>query len=657
MHHNTHPTDASARPSHNHQQRENLFSRSSRLFTGTRAHWLRRLAPVFLLALLPMLATSAFAAAQFSTFSIGSKSYDATRDQSGPCWTWTASTNTLALSCIGDADYNYTFYETYIDGDIAFSTGNPAAVATIEVYDSDACISGNIFSQGKLLVTVINSNFIVGGNLGGSLEMWQGYVNVGGNIAGDLSVNYNSNSVMVGGNVGGNLTVDDDGYSPPAPCVTINGMVNGANIITSGVVKVNGSFIAGGPPAATANVTIPLNSLTPGVTTSGNGWNFSGDTLSVSGSSINYTLTGKAPTGIDVGVSACRSLTLDGATIDNTGASYPGEVLEISGNNLTVYIRNNNTIIGGIYCDVFGVLVLDAAAGATLNASGESGWWEASGITNYDGDLVLQGSGTFNFSGCDYMEDDSSGNGIDITGDLRLQNSVIVNAKAGNYTGNTSNSVGSCGVACNNLTIADHAKLTAAGGDASGVGGKGGYGVGLNAKLDVTSDASNALVASGGIGAVVAPLYGCGIAAIHSLQITGAGEIKATGDYAIASLYDITLAGCKITATADSSGYALYAAGYNNAAWTGADGLDAATFAGGTVNITAGTVTASNTAKPANIYYKYLNQTAGTYNGNVVDPNPKPDDHGGGGGGGAPSLLYLAATLALLGARATRPRK
>ena len=59
MHH-THPTDASVRPAHIHQQRENLFSRSSRPFTDARAYWLRRLAravPLLALGLFAFLAT------------------------------------------------------------------------------------------------------------------------------------------------------------------------------------------------------------------------------------------------------------------------------------------------------------------------------------------------------------------------------------------------------------------------------------------------------------------------------------------------------------------------------------------------------------------------------------------------------------------------
>lgn len=610
-----------------------------------------------------MLASPVLAIAQFSTFSIGNISYDATQDQSGPGWTWTAETNTLRFPEVEDEDYSYA---VYIDGDIAFNTGDPAAVAIIEASKRSVFISGNISSQGRLHAIMHGDYFVVGGNLGGSLETSCECVNVGGNIAGDLSVigYIYAGFLNVEGNVGGDLTVSirtDNMF-----VITINRTVGGAKTITSDnvVVKVNGSFIAGAPSPVIANVTIPLDSLELGTPASGNGWSFGSRTLSVRGTSINYTLTGKAPVGISVSIGGrVNSLTLDGVTIDCTDGIDDYQAFRFSTINPPVYIKNDNTIIGGINSNASGALVFDAAGGATLTVKGSfiHNHHTVPGIQVSYGGLVLQGSGIFNFLGSDYIEDRGYSHGI-IVRDLRLQGSVTVNASAGNYIGDASNRVGPGGVSCStgDLTIADHAKLNATGGDVLGAGGKGGLGVAVLSKVTVTSDAPNALVATGGIGAAVEPFHGSGIVAMHSLLIAGTGEIKALGDYAIASLHDITLSGCKITATADGPGYALYAAGHNNPVYTG-ENFDISAFAGGTVNITSGAVTARNTGTPANIYYKTLNQTGGSLNSaddnSGGGDNPGGGDGAGSGGGGAPSLLWLGAAVTFFGARATRLRR
>jgi len=652
MHH-THPTDASARPAHIPQQRENLFSRSSRRFMGV--PWLCRLVLVLLFVLLPMLATSASAAPQFTTLIIGSGSYNATQDQSGSGWTWTASTNTL------DFPYDYSNGYTYLDeitnGNIAFGTSNSAAVATIDIR-CDRFINGNISCQGTLLVNVTaNCNiFKVNGTLAGSLSV-AGGINVGVSISNDITGNLSMDggTVKVGGKVGGNLTVSGG-------VVTINGTVGGRNI-TGGIVKVNGSFIAGAPPAITASTTIPLNTLTLGVPASGNGWRFDpndyygGEILYIEGSLINYTLTGAAPDGIAVEVADTvnGSLTLDGVTI-NTADTYGADSLSINGSNLTVYIKNNNTLIGatrGICNFSSGVFTLDTAAGSSLTVSGS----KEVGIECAN-DLVLQGSGTFNFYCSNSDGDRQADEAIWVGGDLLLQDSVTVNATAGdNYTGISPDSCGwNNGLTCwGDITIAGNAKLNATGGSAFGAGCKAGNGISCSSKLTVTSTAANALVATGGVGAVADPLYGNGISAWFYLQIAGTGSIKAVGDNAFASAHDITIAGCKITAEASgAANYALHAGGYNGT-----------NYAGGTVFITGGTTTASNITTPANIYYKTLNKTGGILNGDSVNPNPNPNpdpkNSGGGGGGGAPSLLYLVAVVALMGtrlvrvARATRP--
>ena len=622
------------------------------------------LALLFLFTLLPALPTSASAAGQFTSLTIGATTYDATKDQFGPGWSWTASTNTLEFPTRssfnnGDDDILYRL----INGNIALGTSNPAAVATIEV-DGEVFINGNISCQGTLLVNIIGywSHFKVNGNLAGSLSITgdlslynPARVSISNNIDGNLLVN--SGTVKVGGKVGGNLTVSGG-------VVTINGMIGGARNITGGTVKVNGSFIAGAPPAITTNVTIPLNTLTLGSYDMGTGWWFAnGTTLVIDGSSINYTLTGTASPGIGVIVenTVNGSLTLDGVTITApVGSTY--NALSLSGNNLSVYIKNNNTLNGtacGIASGVDGVLTLDAAAGATLTAIGG----EQEGIYCDRCDLALQGSGTFNFCGGNIEQYNPNnpeiGNAIKLGGDLLLQDSVAVNATAGDNTSSTDDDFYidkttelNHGIMCfGDITIADNAKLNATGGSVFGAGCRAGNGILTLSKLTVTSAAANALVVAGGVGAIVDSWHGSGIAALFDLQLAGAGSINAIGDNALASVYDIAIDGCKITAEAsDSAGYALHAGGYNSTTYT---------YTGGTVFITGGTTIASNIKTSGNIYFRTLSHTGGILNGDGPDnpnpPTPPNPDHGG-GGGGAPSLPGLALMAAMLAVRALKKK-
>ena len=627
-----------------------LAAALSRLFPA------RRLVPALLFALLSTLATSAFAAPQFTTLTIGSGTYNAALDQSGPGWTWTASTNILEL---GATRYYYPL-DSCINGNITFGTSNPAATATIEVSD-DMFINGNISCQGTLLVNVTGycGNFKVNGTLAGSLFIpskpsGSVYNNVSISISNDITGNLlvDQGAVKVAGKVGGNLTVSGG-------AVTVNGTVGGRNI-TGGIVKVNGSFIAGAPPTnITTNITIPLNTLTLSGSASGNGWRFDGTTLNIEGSLINYTLTGTAPSGIGVYVANTvnGSLTLDGVTIDVSDC-YDQTAVSIAAINPTVYIKNNNTLIGyqcGIMNGGNGVLTLDTAIGSTLTVGGYEG-------IECGTDLVLQGSGTFSFYSNNSDGDQQAGDAIWVRGDLLMQDSVTVNATAGDNSTNISPDPGGWnpsglnhGIQCyGDITIAGNAKLNATGGSAFGAGCKAGNGILFLSQLTVTSAAANALVATGGVGEVVDPWHGSGIAAMSDLQIAGTGNITAIGDNALSSASDITIAGCKITAEAKgAASYALNAGGYNGA-----------TYAGGTVFITGGTITASNITTPANIYYKTLNQTGGTLNGAGVsptpnpnpNPNPNPSPDNKGGGGGAPSLPGLALMAAMLAMRAMKKK-
>ena len=640
----------------------------------TRLSSSRRLMLALLLALLSTLATSAFAAPQFTNITVGGVTYNAMLDQSvvdqyGNGWTWTASTNTLDIY----------FPDNPINGDIALTSNTPGtAVATINI-SGEVIINGDISCQGTLFVNSSCYGLIVYGSLGGSLSVTSGNVTINDGITGNLSVSqdptsYNQGTVKVNGNVGGTLSVS-------CGVVTINGTVNGRNI-TGGIVKVNGVTVAGATPTITTNVTIQLNKLALGTSSSGNGWSFDGNSgeLSIEGALINYTLTGAAPSGVYVNVADTvnGSLTLDGATIDSTSASYNyGGALQIDGNNPIVYVKNNNTLTGGCYSGIEsngdGVLTLEAAAGATLTAIGGGGsnsyggYW---GIICRNNDLVLQGQGTFNFysnNSPNWTEE-----GIRVCdGSLLVQGSVTVNATGGNYTGASAipddeyGTYGGNGVYCfGDLTIAEHAQLNATGGNAKVAGCYGGGGIFLGSVLTITSDAANALVATGGIGNAyqigngmgigndyqVGSGSGIGIVAASNLLINGTGSINAAGDNAIVGHYDITIAGCKITATArNSAGYALNAVG-------GLD--DSGNPIGGTVRITGGTTTASNITTPANIYYKTLVQTGGILNGTGVNPNPNPNPNpdNKGGGGGAPSLPGFALMAAMLAMRALKKK-
>jgi hypothetical protein len=603
---------------------------------------LRVLTRALLLSLPLTLAAPAFAAAQFSQLTIAGRNYDATQNQNISVGvtgnaTWTAATNTLALSGVAN-----------LNGGISFATTNPSAVATLNA-TGNVSVNGDITSQAALLVNAAG-NLTINGNLAGSLTVTSGNVKVNAGLAGNLAVS--GGTVKIGGNVGGTLTVSDG-------VVTVNGTVAGAKNITGGTVKVNGTTISGPTTPPAANVNLDLSTATPGGTGAGTGWNFNGVTLFITGSNNNYTLNGTAPAGIGVCVTAAAvnsTLTLNGVTINNTAAASNYAALEVAGGNLVIYVKGNNTLIGranAIWSTIDGVLTLDAAAGATLTATGGGGLGDGyEAICCDESDLVLQGAGTFNFRGGSSSSSRVYG-AIYVAGDLLVQDSATVNAIAGDYTGaDPGDSGANDGVYCfGELTIAGHARLTATGGSALAAGCRAGGGVTLLSRLTVTSDAATALTATGGVGAVVETGYGHGIGADGSLVIAGTGAIKAAGDHAIAAIYDITINGCKITADAAGAGYALYAGGHTGAA-----------FAGGTVLITGGTVTAKNTDTANHEYYRTLNHTAGTYNGTTKGGSTgggggsSGGGGGGGGGGGAPTPIALAAIAALLAAKATRKK-
>jgi hypothetical protein len=167
----------------------------------------------------------------------------------------------------------------------------------------------------------------------------------------------------------------------------------------------------------------------------------------------------------------------------------------------------------------------NSAAVATVNISGVANI--TGGITSQAG-LLVNGGGVTNITG-------GIGGSLTVTG-----GTVDV---TGNVTGNLAVSGGT-------VTITGNVggARNATGGSALAPGCGGGNGLCLyGGALDVTSTAANALTATGGVGTALFFtgdwVAGSGIASLDTLQITGAGAIKAVGDCGIFSFADITIIG------------------------------------------------------------------------------------------------------------------
>jgi hypothetical protein len=219
------------------------------------------------------------------------------------------------------------------------------------------------------------------------------------------------------------------------------------------------------------------------------------------------------------------------------------------------------------------------------------------------------------------------------------------------------------GIYCYALSIAGTARVTAKGGNSTtGTGCHAGCGVVVTSGvIHNVSTVAGALTATAGAGNVLALGYGAGIGTLYyDLHLTGPGETKATGDYALGSAFNVFINNGKVTAEGKSTGYALYAAAIDITAYP------ALTPRGGVVTIAGGNVTAKNTATTGHEHYATLNHTGGTYNGATIgggsgngngnNPGTGDGGSGGGGGGGAPTPLALAAMVALVAARTLRKK-
>ncbi len=494
--------------------------------------------------------------------------------------------------------------------------------------------------------------------LGGALTLHGDLVHTGSGAA--LAVF--GGTVGIAGDVVGNITVKGGD-------VTIGGTVTGARVIPAGTVKITGTTLA---PDVFASTTIALNTLAGGPPTAGTGWEFDGSFLMLDAPATHYTLTGTGAFtyGVVIAEPVTGNLSIHNASI--TACDY-FHGLWISAPGFIVSIKGNNTLGGsmtgeGIFYDAFDgasqPLILDTAAGSTLNAISEFGNFE---VLNYGGGiccadasfLVLQGSGTINTRGGNL----SHNAGIRIyavsdSADLIVRNRVTVNAIGGNDS--TYSKIQHHGINCANLVIADAAKVNATGGNSIYAFDDANYaGVGVIARgsiagasvIHVTSTAANALVATSGTDAV-----GIGTAGIlgdnHTdLHFTGTGAIKAIGG--IGSVAgNIFLTSVNLAAETRATSLAISAISTANFDFDTMKNFPSA----GLITIAGGNVTTKNaTATKDDDIFGILNHTAGTYNGTTKGGSTGPGpDTGSSGGGGAPTLPVLVAMLALVAFRARK---
>lgn len=529
-----------------------------------------------------------------------------------------------------------------VKGDVSVAGGSATITGDVEgdfaILAGSATITGGVdghadITSGTVKITggvgdtaiVIGGNVTIDGGIGYVLGVLAGTVTVTGGIDGDL--------VVLSGTV------------------TVTGTVGGSTHVSSGVVKVNGATVT---PATFSDASIALNTLSLGTSGSGGGWEFDGETLLLDTPGYNYTLTGTAAAGINVyvGEDVTGTLTLQNTAI-NTSATA-GSAIRIDTGGLVVSVKGNVTLAGsaeGIrYAGEVAPLILDTASGSKLTATGGPAH---DGIYCSDAGLIIKGSGTLNFRGGD-TADATAWTGIYTGYGVIVQGSAQVTATGGNYTGADSDDSGeNDGIYCFALSITGSAKVTAIGGNSPGANCFAGSGViAESGVFHVTSSAS--LTATAGSGGKQQFGYGAGIGASYfDCAITGSGQVKATGDYGIATLGNIWITGGNVTAQGKGSGYALYAARI----------LYDATPRGGYVTISGGNVTAKNNDTAGHEHWKHLNHTGGTYNGATIGGNTGGNggggtggnsSSGGGGGGGAPMPIVLVLLAAMVALRARR---
>ncbi len=549
---------------------------------------------------------------------------------------------------------------TRVTGDVSLglsAADGATATVTGSVANAVAVAGGNVSIEGGVAgdIAMLAGSATIKGGVVGSAEITSGTINIidglsdtaiviGGNVTIDGGIGYVlgvlAGTVKVTGDV-------DQGLVVLSGSVTVSGTVGGSTHVSSGVVKVNGATVT---PATFSDASIALNTLSLGTSGSGGGWEFDGETLLLDTPGYNYTLTGTAAAGINVyvGEEVTGTLTLQNTAI-NTSATA-GSAIRIDTGGLVVSVKGNVTLAGsaeGIrYAGEVAPLILDTASGSKLTATGGP---EHDGIYCSDAGLVIKGSGTLNFRGGD-TADATAWTGIYTGYGVIIQGSVQVTATGGNYTGADSDDSGeNDGIYCFALSITGSAKVTAIGGNSPGANCFAGSGViAQSGVFHVTSSAS--LTATAGSSGKQQFGYGTGIGAPYfDCAITGSGQVKATGDYGIATLGNIWITGGNVTAQGKGAGYALYAARI----------LYDATPRGGYVTISGGTVTAKNNDTAGHEHWKHLNHTGGTYNGATIGGgggggNNNNNSNSGGGGGGAPMPAVLVLLAAMIALRARR---
>jgi hypothetical protein len=359
-----------------------------------------------------------------------------------------------------------------VGGDLSVAGGNVTVTSDgvgghLAILVGTASITGGVAGRADITAGTVN----ITGGVGDFVFVIDGNVTIAGGVNESLGVL--AGTVNVTGGIGYNLAV-------VAGNVTVTGSVDGGTLVYGGTVKVNGATIT---PSVPANVSIALNTLTPGTSAANptDGWQFDGTSniLTLAGAGKNYTLTGAAGAGLGVYVSSevTGTVTLQNASLNNTAAG-DAPALEIESEGLRLAIAGTVTLASaneGILYTEFGFpLIIDAAAGATLNASGGGGF---DGIYCPNSGLVIRGAGTLNFRGGD-TSDSTAWTGIYTDYGVIVKDSVTVNATGGNYTGAiVLDSGDNDGIYCGVLSIAGTAKVNAKGGNSAGAGCRAGSGV------------------------------------------------------------------------------------------------------------------------------------------------------------------------------------
>ena len=252
--------------------------------------------------------------------------YEATTDQSGPGWTWTAEDNTFTLS--GDIAYDINFFGT---GEVSFVVSGTPTV-TGKISGERLTISGG----GDDVLTVNNSSYVA--LAAGSIEIAGATVNAATTANGYAAVETYGDFTMSSGTL--NLTSSGS-----------NGM--GLNADNNGSIIINGT--------AAIRTTAP----TGGMAIRSNA------DITIGGSAeVDVASTG------NTGIRAWNAITVSGGTVMSKGAVYSGALsggmngVSVTGGSVaTGDVGGSN---GDVYCDLS---VSGTGADVTINGSiGSSGY-------------------------------------------------------------------------------------------------------------------------------------------------------------------------------------------------------------------------------------------------------------------------------------------